>query len=241
MIKEIDMISNFRPGGDRCIFESIINKNGYHLPDSIDPNDVIIDIGAHIGIFVYACLQRGSKNIYAYEVLKNNCEILKYNLSDDIKKRYVKIANLAVWRSDIKYPVTLRNLDSAKSTGISTVVYRNRNGEPVSAVSLDRIINAVGRVKLIKSDCEGSEYPIFLTSKMLHLVDYICGEYHEGVLGDVSSINGKTRFGVHDLLDYLDSQDFNTISFKTSPRSSMGAFFAKKKGMSDFFKDIRIP
>ena len=35
------------------------------------------------------------------------------------------------------------------------------------------------RVRMVKVDCEGSEYPILLTSKTLHLVDAIVGEFHE--------------------------------------------------------------
>src|SRR5215213_2924677 len=35
------------------------------------------------------------------------------------------------------------------------------------------------RVRLLKLDCEGAEWPIVLTSRRLHLIDEIAGEFHE--------------------------------------------------------------
>jgi hypothetical protein len=51
------------------------------------------------------------------------------------------------------------------------------------------------RVRMVKVDCEGSEYPILLTAKTLHLVDEIVGEFHEFGSDDephhaINAING---------------------------------------------------
>ena len=34
-------------------------------------------------------------------------------------------------------------------------------------------------MRLLKLDCEGAEWPILLTSRRLHLIDEIVGEFHE--------------------------------------------------------------
>jgi hypothetical protein len=50
-------------------------------------------------------------------------------------------------------------------------------------VAFDDIVNRVTdqgrqRVKLVKIDAEGSEFPILFTARTLHLVDSLVGEYH---------------------------------------------------------------
>ena len=50
---------------------------------------------------------------------------------------------------------------------------------PVPAVGLDEILSKFERVTLLKLDCEGSEFPILLTSRELARVDEIVGEVHE--------------------------------------------------------------
>ena len=56
-------------------------------------------------------------------------------------------------------------------------VRRTRNS--VEAISLDEVLSRFQRARLMKIDCEGSEFPILLTSKLLTRVDRIVGEYHE--------------------------------------------------------------
>lgn len=41
--------------------------NEYRLPDSFDPDDIIVDIGSHAGSYCYAALQRGSNRVYGLE------------------------------------------------------------------------------------------------------------------------------------------------------------------------------
>jgi Methyltransferase FkbM domain len=57
-------------------------------------------------------------------------------------------------------------------------------GEPVAKVAFDDVVDLVTnggerRVRLLKLDCEGAEWPILLTSRRLHLIDEIIGEFHE--------------------------------------------------------------
>lgn len=238
-----NFLFHFRPGmNDDGIFYTASDINEYLLPDVIDPNDIIIDIGAHIGGFIYGCLKRGARNIYAYESLKENYDVAVSNFDDEIKSRIVKLYNLAVWRSDIDNPIKLYNSGFCQpgNSGTNVVVYDSPFGSPVDTISLDDIISSVGKVKLIKTDCEGSEFPILFTSKRLSSVDYICGEYHMINLYNFT-YDGKTRFNEQDLHNYLDSQGFDTISFKNPLNNLIGMFYAKKKGLSDnFFKGIII-
>jgi FkbM family methyltransferase len=241
------MKTNFRPGlNDECIFHTASELNEYLLPDSIEPDDIIIDIGAHIGGFIYGCLKRGARNIYAYESLKENYDLALACFDEEIIYGTVKLYNLAVWRSDISNPITLYNSGFCQpdNSGTNVVVYNTTKDMPVNTISLDDIIDNVGKsrkIKLVKLDCEGSEFPILFTSKKLNQIDYICGEYHSIPLCNFEK-DGKSKFSEHDLYLFLKSQGFSMIYFKNPLNDLIGMFYAKKNSLIDtFFKNIIIP
>lgn len=240
---------------DTDIFNSIVNDNEYNLPDTFDPNDVIIDIGAHVGCFTYACLKRGANKIYSYEAFRNNYKIAESNFDNEIKAGIVKLYNLAVWRSDTCQDMLhCTESDDPMNTGGGNVISGTSKDNQIGTIQFDKIIdsitsktndttnnidNSTNRIKLVKLDCEGSEFPILFTSKKLSLIDYICGEYHATKLMDSDNIYGRTNFDVSDIVYYLDSQDFSTITIRYHAYS--GLFFAKRKGSDNFFKNIKIP
>lgn len=239
----------FRPRTmDRNIFKYVVDRNEYRLPNILDPKDIIIDIGAHIGCFTYACLKRGAKKIYSYEPFKDNYDIAKSNFDNEIKTGIVKLYNLAVWRSDISQEI-LYYVENSANTGGGSVTCEPVGNIQINTIQLDRIIdeitnssnvsntasttNATNRIKLVKLDCEGSEFPILFTSKKLSLIDYICGEYHPTTL---KSSDNVTHFDGNDIVSYLDGQGFSTIIIG----HQMGLFFAKKKGYDNFFDNTII-
>lgn len=170
----------FRPGTcDEEIFRAVVVGNEYRLPESFAINDIILDVGTHIGSFSYACVSRGSCKVHTFETCRENHGCAVRNLAT-LGTR-VKVHHCAVWRSDRKNETLLfdefRHNNNASGNVLGT------GGTPVKAVGLDRIIRHVTergrfRVRLMKLDCEGSEYPILFTSRMLHLVDAIVGEFH---------------------------------------------------------------
>jgi hypothetical protein len=50
------------------------------LPERFSPDDIIIDIGAHIGAFAYACLQRGAGRVIAFEPEPENYALPRLSL-----------------------------------------------------------------------------------------------------------------------------------------------------------------
>lgn len=68
---------------------------------------------------------------------------------------------------------------------------------------------------MLKLDCEGSEYPILMTSNRIHLIDEIIGEYHEIGCGRdqreipcVARVGQATSLGGDVLADYLRKNGF---------------------------------
>jgi hypothetical protein len=132
-----------------------------------------------------------------------------------------------VWRSD-REPETQLVLSGpdGENTGAGSVLAGGRivdfptqtwidsSGEAasVAAVALDEVLKRFERVKMLKLDCEGSEFPILLTSRELARVQEIVGEIHEldetvlARLDPESVVTGCYRIDV--LVDRLKSLGF---------------------------------
>jgi FkbM family methyltransferase len=156
----------------------VMSLNEYGLPKHFSGGDVIVDVGAHIGSFAYACHQRGARIIHAVEPDADNFRSLEKNAGGK-----AKLYRLAAWRSDEPSRwLKLCRPDGAKHSGGGTVV-ESLTGQEVLAVPFDQIMDIATehgqrRVTLLKLDCEQSEWPILETSKRLDLVDMIVGEWH---------------------------------------------------------------
>lgn len=71
----------FRPGTlDEGVFYSVCEANEYRLPEAFRPDDIIIDVGMHIGSFCYAALRRGSNYVHGFEAELSNYESAVRNL-----------------------------------------------------------------------------------------------------------------------------------------------------------------
>ncbi len=154
--------------------------------------DIVIDVGAHIGGISYLCYLLGSRNIFAYEADASTFTQLQKNLQG---LKGIHLHHTAVFRSDLPPDYTLQHSGGRHdNTGAATVItggelFDHAGQEivckpsdavrEVSVMPLDEILARFERVKFLKLDCEGSEFPILLTSKQLHKVDYIAGEIHE--------------------------------------------------------------
>jgi FkbM family methyltransferase len=194
----------FRSGTvDRMIFNGVVGHNEYQLPDHFSPSDVVIDVGAHIGSFAYAAIDRGCRHVYSFEPDRDNCRSAQTHLREYLDAGWVRLSQTAVWRSDDNddqlrfdgyqmFPASFAGMEGILNTGNGSVLWGA--GDAVAKIALDDAIDEIiangaangtggvggnGRIRLLKLDCEGAEWPILLTSRRLHLVDEIAGEFHE--------------------------------------------------------------
>src|SRR5262245_30357475 len=92
---------NFRSGTlDQAIFNGVDVFNEYRLPDRFQPDEIVIDIGAHIGTFAEAAVSRGCRKVYCIEPDRTNCEIAAAHLRPYIENGWVELVRGAAWRSD---------------------------------------------------------------------------------------------------------------------------------------------
>jgi FkbM family methyltransferase len=175
------------------IFNGVVALNEYRLPARFAPGDSVIDVGAHIGSFAHAVVQRGCERVFSIEPDPVNCTYAAENLRPYIDSGHVRLMQHAVWRSDPNddqlrfdgyhpFPRSFAGMEGVLNTGDGSVIWGV--GEPVAKIALDDVVDEVTnrgerRVRLLKLDCEGAEWPILLTSRRLQEIDEIVGEFHE--------------------------------------------------------------
>jgi hypothetical protein len=142
----------------------------------------------------------------------------------------------AVWRSDV--PAGARRFDSSAdqaNTGGGNILGSPAGGASVHAVPLDEVVREVlaaagrDRLRLLKLDCEGSEYPVLLTATCLGVVDEVCGEYHEfGAVGPEAAVGDVSFFTCDVLVRHLTGAGFRVTTEQNPKNSQIGWFWARR-------------
>ena len=234
----------FRDGTlDKTIFNLVVLLNEYQLPPRFAPDDIVIDVGAHIGSFAHAALSRGCQHVYCIEADRTNVEIAAQNLRPDIESGRVRLVRGAAWRSDRnsdelyfdgyhRFTESYPGLEGILNTGNGSVVWGR--GEPVAKIAFDEIVDRATNhgerpVRLLKLDCEGAEWPILLTSQRLGLITEICGEFHE-IGGGFLEI-GDDRPGQEPVFSFANVEKF-TIDLLVDSLSDAGfaVSYRREKG-----------
>lgn len=219
---------HLRPGTiDRRLFRMVALQNEYRLPGRFSPDDVILDIGAHIGSFAYAVLKRGAGRVFCFEPDENNFRTLEQNLRP--YGAQAVMARKAVWRSgdDTRF-FCLENSWDRRNTG-GFRLGESTKGQCVETVAFDGLVEEVaassgGRIRLVKLDCEGAEWPILFSTAVLDRVSAICGEYHCWPLPSWYVVAGVERTP-QNLKARLESWGFAVELQPSRERGDMGLFF----------------
>lgn len=143
----------------------------------INNNDVVIDVGAHIGLFSLYASQFCSKGaIYSFEPIKENYELLLENVQLN-NLQQVHIFNLAVSKSNIPVKLYINN-DAAGHSIFS----QSSQSTMVDSISLQKIFddNEIEHCDFLKLDCEGAEYEIIKNLPLTYFekIDKMIIEYH---------------------------------------------------------------
>jgi len=207
----------------------VVSNNEYRLPEQFAPEDIVIDIGMHIGSFSYAALLRDCRNVYGFEADRKNFSLAVQNLR--MFGDRVHPFHKAVWRSDRRGDALFYGGYDNDNTGGGSILYHT-SGERLDVIAFDDIIrdvtnNGQKRVRMVKIDCEGSEFPILLTSRLLNLIDNIHGEYHNCAISPVAKVDGVSRFTIVELTQHLQKAGFKVKS--TAKPNNVGSFFATRK------------
>ncbi|WP_371504454.1 FkbM family methyltransferase [Nitrosopumilus adriaticus] len=150
----------------------------YKIPEFyIKENDIIIDIGAHIGLFcLYTSQYCKNGKVFCYEPIKKNFDILTENLELNNIKNIIPF-NSAVSNQNNKTKIFLNSDDSAHS-----IFDSGKDSIYVKSTTIKSIFdeNEIENCNLLKLDCEGAEYQIIdsITPEYYTKIDKIIIEYH---------------------------------------------------------------
>ena len=158
-----------------------LQKDDYCVRDMhFDDGDVVIDIGAHIGLFsMYLAKRWPTLKVLAFEPFpcnyRNCAENLRINGVDN-----VILSPEAIVHEKRRLSMAA---DPSNSGGASAVVREFEAygvTDDIPTITLDEVfqVHAIDRCKLLKIDCEGMEYEILHGTQVLDQIEYLCGEFH---------------------------------------------------------------
>ncbi len=162
----------------------LLNRYTIYPEVKVNKGDVVVDIGAHVGIFSLFAFQNGASKIYSYEPDVNNCKYISQNCDDNNIKNVV-VNNFAI--TDINGPI---NLHLSVSDGGNSVFFDSpshdiENVIKVKSITLENIFikEKIKKIDFLKIDCEGSEGLIIQSTpkRILKKIHKISMEYHDNV------------------------------------------------------------
>lgn len=214
---------------DEVVFSEVVAGNQYRLPERFDPEDVIIDLGAHIGCFAFAVYERGARRIWCVEPGQDNFSLLQENVNRNLKEQgAIHLLHGAAWGNDRDIEKLTFSGYSERQNACGTVVpgmaqFTNQGNPYVPVYFADGIISQFPKVRLLKIDCEGAEFSILYTSLYLNRVEEIAGEIHP-LPGRKT---GAFSWNVDDLVHFLRRD--RGFHVTTSPCGLNTLFFATRR------------
>lgn len=161
-----DLLPHARPE-DQWIIDTILNQAGYRRALDIQPGDVLLDLGAHVGACVAFALQEGAEHVVAVEMLPDTVSVLRRHFATDPRVTIVPAAVAAMSRGGT---AVTRRFSNPMGASISGWNAHARNGITVPTVTLAGLLAGYQPTKL-KIDIENAEYEILTEDGISALTD----------------------------------------------------------------------
>lgn len=145
------------------IIQEIFTDKCYEKFFEVEPNDIVLDIGASVGPFTYSILNKTPKHVFCFEP------------SDREFKTLVK--------NTIGHPVTHIHKGISNVNSVVTNDHLFGGEDQMESITFKRFIELYGidKIDFIKTDCEGGEFEIFNDENFEWIksnVKKIVGEWH---------------------------------------------------------------
>ena len=144
----------------------------------IKSNDVVLDLGANIGIFSRFASDRGAKKVYSFEPIQENFELLMLNRPDNCEAHRIAISNKDNESIAMSY--------DANVPGGSSFVAKSGPEQTVMTMTINTLVEngVIESPDFIKMDIEGAEVVAFegISDAILRNTRCIAMEMHANVL-----------------------------------------------------------
>jgi len=170
---------------DEYRFRRLLGPVNYEMARS----GVAVDLGAHIGGATLALISAGFY-VRAVEILPENAAILRKNIELNGWENRCQVFEGAIWSTDsdsVRIWQTEaesasgrmhRHMSQAMDPGDTRAVPRGER--TARTYSLDTVLRNFATCRILKSDCEGGEYPAFAACTKLTCLERVVMEYHKG-------------------------------------------------------------
>jgi FkbM family methyltransferase len=170
----------------------------------VRPGDVVVDVGANIGLFSLAAALKGA-TVHSYEPLPRNYQILCDNVSLNRCGDKIVLHDVAISYEKGFMDLYVTEADTAGATGYPAVhpeYYENgRMRDSVRKVSVacttlaEVLQDNIDTCDVLKVDCEGAEYAILehASAATLRPIVRMIVEYHHYPGKNISHIAEKLR------------------------------------------------
>ena len=149
------------PKGNEVTLPDLLSQqeNGLYgeAQTAVQPGDVVLDCGAHIGLFARKALELGASVVVAIEISPQNIQCLERNFEKEIQTGQVIVYPKGVWHKDDFLTLYSSKLNSA---GDSVIITEKRSAveTQVPLTTIDKIVEELelDRVDFVKMDIKGA-------------------------------------------------------------------------------------
>lgn len=163
-------------------FINVLLDDEYGLHLIVPQPKTVLDIGANIGLFsIWAAHCFPLATIHAYEPNSKITSFTQSNLDQ---------CNITLFKEAVGAEIGFASIVDSSESRLGQ--FTTGASEGISAITLEEAINRIGgSVDLLKLDCEGAEWEIFLNPNPFKKVKLVRMEYH---LTDGRTLENLTRF-----------------------------------------------
>lgn len=175
-LRDFSSAFSYRRGTrDLSVMSEVIVHDGY-ASKKVRRDDVVFDVGGHIGLYSLAVLRRTSGRVVIFEPEPCNLVLLKRNLWGK-----AIIVTQAVSGRDGKHDLFV--CDDQDDTGGHSLFKRTKKSIVVDVLGIQRAFAWYGVPNVLKMDCEGAELDILLAIRPMQFgrIRLIVLEVHEGM------------------------------------------------------------